>query len=277
MIHELPMIAEREATERVRAIYVDIRRAFPYVPMLFRALAIQPVGLMLAWEHARAVLRSPHMAAAALSLERAATPDRPLVDVPWRTLSVSRQAALRAILGHFAQTMPLHGLMAASLVLSLGGAISGDPLSLSDWHAERHEPVQPEIDLIEPDEAPPALRERFAQIRALVGLPYVEALWRALASDPVLLDAVWSAMSRHLDRDGFQAHEASLLAGVRDLAVTVTPDRILSAMAMTRAGIDETLPAVARLVSLMASGALRHAAISMTLSAAIESQIARAA
>ncbi|MBC7542892.1 MAG: hypothetical protein H7338_09195 [Candidatus Sericytochromatia bacterium] len=277
MSHELPMIAEWEAQDRVEAVFVDIRRAFPYVPMLFRALALQPVGLILAWEHARSVLRSPHILEAALRLEKVATPTGSLVRLPWHQLSPFRQDALRAILDHFAQTMPVHGLMLTSLGLALAGETTADPVTLSDWRAEGHPMLMPTFDLIEPDDAPQAVRHRFAQIRSLVGLPYIEAFWRALASDPILLDAVWNGVSRQTDRHGFLAQETRTCESARHLAASLTPPHVLSPMALTRAGIAETLPAILRLIGMMAGGALRHTVICMALSADIERQSAQAA
>jgi hypothetical protein len=263
------MVAEWEASGRVGAIFADIRQAFPYVPLVFRALAIQPAGLAVAWGHARQVLRSNRLLEAAITLERAATPSLPLIRLPDHQLNGPRQEALRAIFSHFAQTLPVHLLAVTSLGLAMSGDMSGEPLAATiPAVPEAYEP--PSLDLMEPDDAPAALRHRFRQLRGVLALPYIEAPWRVLASDPALLEAVWIGVSRHLDRDAFHDQEVRTAEMARRLARELTPPQIGSPEAYQEAGCLDALPALRRLVAIMAQGLLRHSVLSMAVATAIE-------
>jgi hypothetical protein len=276
MIQELPMVAEDEARGRVRAVFADIRRVFPYVPLAFRALAIQPAGLDLAWGHARQVCRDPGLLGAVISLEQSATPRLPLIVLPLATLQRPRQDALRAIFSHFAQTMPAQLIAVTSLGLALAEDMTGDPVAPGPATTTAELPP-PAFDLMEPDDAADWLRHRFRQVRALLGLPYIEAPWRLLACDRVLLDAVWQGVSHDLDREGFHAQERLTAEAVRDLARALPPATVCSPLALDRGGCGDALPALRRLIGLMAEGLLRHTVLSMAVASAIEQQPLRVA
>ncbi len=269
------MVAEDEARGRVRAVFADIRRVFPYVPLAFRALAIQPVGLDLAWGHARQVCRDPGLIGAVISLEQAATPRLPLIALQMTELQRPRQDALRAIFSHFAQTLPAQLLAVTSLGLALAEDLGGAPVTLGPAAALAGLPP-PAFDLVEPDDAPDWLRHRFRQVRALLGLPYIEAPWRLLACDQALLDTVRQGVSRHLDRVGFHEQERATAEAVRRLARQRPPTHVCSPAALDQAGCGDALPALRRLVGLMAEGLLRHTVLSMAVATAIEQQPLRA-
>jgi hypothetical protein len=98
-----------------------------------------------------------------------------------------------------------------------------------------------------------------------------------LATDPVLLETVWEAISRHLDRDAFHEQERRTVETVGRLAREVSLPQIASPEAFARAGCGDALPALRRLIALMASGLLRHAVLSMAVAAAVEHHPASAA
>jgi hypothetical protein len=276
MTHELPMVAEWEASGRVQAVFADIRRAFPYVPLVFRALAIQPAGLEVIWGHARQMLHEPRLIEATINLEQAAKSTMPLVHLPLQELNAPREEALRAIFSHFAQTLPVHLLLVTSVGQAMAGDVSGDPLTRLELPMPGQLPL-PDFDLLEPDDAPEPLRHRFRQIRALLGLPYIEAPWRVLATDPALLETVWAGVSRYLDRDGFHQQEQRAAERVRRHALELAPALIASPEAFAEAGCADALPALRRMVSLMAAGLLRHTVLSLAVAAAVEVYPAQAA
>lgn len=276
MTHELPMVAEWEASGRVAAVFADIRRAFPYVPLVYRALAIQPGGLAVVWSHVRQVLHDPGLVGAARHLEQADPTTTPLLALPLVHLTQPRQDALRAIFSHFAQTLPAQLLAVTSVGLALAGDATGGPVPPTVPPLTGPYPP-PSVDLVEPDEAAEPVRHRFRQVRALLGLPYIEAPWRVLASDPVLLETVWLGVTRHLARDAFHDHERHLAETVRRLAAELTPSHVASPEALAAVGCEEALPALRRLVALMAAGLLRHTVISLAAVAAIEAHPLQAA
>lgn len=54
----------------------------------------------------------------------------------------------------------------------------------------------PTVPLLSDDEAAPAARAVFDDIRAVRGTDYVNNFWRALAHDPALLDATWNRLKQ---------------------------------------------------------------------------------
>ena len=68
----LPLRHEDEATGLVAAIFADVRRRMPFVPALFKALAVDPAVLEIAWLQARGALRRPALAAVEAALRGAA-------------------------------------------------------------------------------------------------------------------------------------------------------------------------------------------------------------
>src|SRR5918992_2669481 len=60
-----PMVEESEATGIVAGVYAEILDGMPFVPSIFKSLAVCPPYLALAWQQAAPVLGKPEYGAAA--------------------------------------------------------------------------------------------------------------------------------------------------------------------------------------------------------------------
>ncbi len=108
----------------------------------------------------------------------------------------------------------------------------------------RYLPEIPERD------APPAVREIYADIRQTLGLPVVNLVYRHLAAEPGRLEAVWSGLARVIGEPGTEALAVSLSSsvGVPDVAP-------LSADVLVASGVGEVgLAGVRATLSVYARG-----------------------
>lgn len=272
MIHDLPTIPEREATGAVRAVYADIRQELPYVPLLFQALAIQPIALGLAWQQARAVLRSEGYAEALAELGREATAAAPPLPLELGDVTMARQVALSSIVRFFADLGRAEALIAAQLALALAGQTEAKPATFKPAPSSRRRLPAPELDLVDPAAAPPVVAHRFRQVRALLGTPHVPSLWRVLASDPILLDVVWEQVHQGLPRSHFAARETELVQVLRQQALALQPAVVCSVEALEAAKIAETIPAIRRMAGVFAASTLRQLLISHALVQSVPSE-----
>lgn len=265
MIHDLPTIPERAATGSVRAVYAEIRQELPFVPLIFQALAIQPIALGLAWQQARAVLRADDYATALAEIGREATAAAPTLPFDLSELTMARQVALNSIVRFFANLSRADALISAQLALALAGQVEAKPATFKPAPSSRRRLPEPELDLIDPEAAPPVVAHRFRQVRALLGTPHVPSLWRVLASDPILLDVVWEQLHTSLPRAHFAARETELVQALRHQALSLQPTVVCSVEALEMAKIGETVPAIKRMVGVFAASTLRQLLISHSL------------
>ena len=173
-----PMVEEAEATGAVAGVYAGLLEAMPFVPSLFKSLALCPGYLVLAYEQATCVLSEPAFGSAAERLvssvrDSAAPPDDPEV---------------RNALAGFAGPLSRMLLLAAGLRLALDGGLRLPP---APGQAPEPRPVQPRSPAPSPqDAAAPAL---YGQIRAALDTPIVNSIWRSLAGRG-LLEQAWTAV-----------------------------------------------------------------------------------
>jgi hypothetical protein len=177
----LPMRHEEEAHGLVAAVFADVRSRMPFVPALFKALAVDPSALELAWLQGRALYDDPRSHAAAAELREAAGEAGPA----YRASEPVRQAV-----APFAQELPAMLLIATSLLLALDGVLAVRPkpeLRLSPGRSD-------------PGPGLPESREEhplFAEIREVYGTAYVPSMFRSLAALG-LLEQPWRAIGPFL-------------------------------------------------------------------------------
>ncbi len=172
---------EEEATGLVAAIFADVRRRMPFVPALFKALAVDPSVLEIAWLQARELYDDPrteHVAAALLEVAGEAR------------LSYRAPEPVRMAVAPFVGELPAMLLIVTSLRLAL------------DLELPRRQrpaaPIPPASSSPEP--VVPESREEhplFGQIRATYGTAYVPSMYRSLAALGVLEDP-WQAIGPFL-------------------------------------------------------------------------------
>jgi hypothetical protein len=170
-----PMVEEAEATGAVAAVYAQLLDGMPFVPSLFKSLALCPGYLVLAHEQATGVLPDPAFAEAAQhlvsSVQDAARPPA--------------QAEVRAALAEFSGPLSRMALLAAGLRLALDGELEAPPAA---GRTLEPRPVEPRSPAPSPQDAPAS--DLYGEIRAALETPVVNSIWRSLRGRG-LLEAAW--------------------------------------------------------------------------------------
>ncbi|WP_164700021.1 hypothetical protein [Modestobacter sp. KNN46-3] len=222
-----PMVEEADATGAVAAVYADLLESMPFVPSLFKSLALCPGHLLLAHEQAAGVLSHPSFAEAAQQLV-ASVQDavRPPAD-----------AEVRAALAEFAEPLSRMLLLAAGLRIALDGDLDAPPAA---GEAPQPRPVRPRNPAPSPQDAPaPRL---YGRIRAELETPIINSIWRSLAGRG-LLEAAWNDLGPQVPAarataDGLQRRAVE---AARRLPWQVAADPA----ALEQAGLGDARPGIA--------------------------------
>lgn len=170
-----PMVEEADATGAVAGVYAGLLQSMPFVPSLFKSLAVCPGYLVLAAEQAHGVLREPSFTSTAQELVSAAG------DVATPPADPAAREALAEFTGPLARMLSL----AAGLRLALDGELAAPP---APGRRPAPGPVDPQSPPPSPDDAPALAL--YGQIRAALDTPIVNSVWRSLAGRG-LLEVAW--------------------------------------------------------------------------------------
>lgn len=175
-----PMVEEDQATGAVAAVYADLLDGgMPFVPSLFKSLALCPAYLTLAHDQAAGVLTDPHFAQAAEALpETVRTASRP-----------PPEDETREMVARFVPPLTRMLLLTAGLCEALDGRLQAPPARPRQLSPGPVRPSQPAPSTPDADE--PIL---FGEIRAALRTPIVNSIWRSLASSDQL-GVAWRAFA----------------------------------------------------------------------------------
>ncbi|MCZ2824436.1 MULTISPECIES: hypothetical protein [unclassified Modestobacter] len=222
-----PMVEEADATGVVAAVYADLLEGMPFVPSLFKSLALCPGCLVLAHEQAVPVLSTDEFGSAA---QRLVTSVRDVAEPP-------ADADVRAALAGFAGPLSRMLLLAAGLRLALDGELD---LPSAPGHAPAPRPVQPREPAPSPADAPAP--QVYGEICAALETPIVNTVWRSLAARD-LLEPAWAALRPQVEvsrpaADHLQARASEVARGL--------PWRVAaSPAALEHAGVTDARPGMA--------------------------------
>ena len=222
-----PMIEEPEASGVVAGVYAQLLESLPFVPSLFKSLALSPGYLVLAYEQAAAVMQDDAFRAAAQELSNSVgDAARPPED-----------AEVQQTLAQFVGPLGRMLLLSCGLLLALEGRLEVEPAS-SPRPDPR--PVRPERQQPSQWQAPaPAL---YGEIRAALQAPLVNTIWRTLAGKGQL-ESAWGALAPQVEStrrvaDALQGNAMQAAQQVR-WTVGATP------AALERAGVADVAPGMA--------------------------------
>lgn len=177
-----PMVEENEATGRVAACYGAILESHPFVPSLFKSLAVCPGYLVVAWDQAsHALPRDDFAASAAQLLSLAATADE--------SASPIGDEEVRTALGQFVDPLARMLLLASGLLAGLEGALAGAAARATPPPRTRPSPDGPV-----PSQWDASADDIFGQIRRALDTPIINSLWRSLAAKG-LLQRAWTDLA----------------------------------------------------------------------------------
>ncbi|MDK3257373.1 hypothetical protein QOZ86_12785 [Blastococcus capsensis] len=222
-----PMVEEAEATGVVAGVYADLLDGMPFVPSLFKSLALCPGYLVLAHEQAAPMLSDASFGSSAQQLVSAV---RELAQPP-------ADADVRAGLAEFAGPLSRMLLLTAGLRLALDGELDV-PSAPGDAPAPR--PVEPRSPAPSPQDAPaPHL---YGEIRAALETPIVNSIWRTLAGRG-LLEPAWAALRPQVAAGRPAADDLQLRASE---AARRLPWRVAATpAALEQAGLTDARPGMA--------------------------------
>lgn len=243
-----PMVEEAEATGAVAGVYVQLLDGMPFVPSLFKSLALCPGYLVLACEQAAAVLGEETFESLAqqlsVSVQEAATPPG--------------QEQVRQALAGFVGPLGRMLLLSAGLLLAVEGELDLPP---APGRAPEARPVRPRSPVPSQWDAPAP--QLYGQIRAALRTPVVNSIWRALAGDGQL-EAAWATLGPQVEGTSAAA-EGLLRQALQDARavpwhVGATPAALQAAGVLdARPGVasilDAYLKTLARILPLVASSA----------------------
>ena len=227
-----PMVEEEDATGRVAAVYAAALQDAPFVPSLLKSLAVCPPYLVLAWEQARPVLQAPETADAVdglvASVRGAATAPAAPGD--------------RELLGGFVTPLGRMLLLSCGLLAAGEDRLPGcAPATGAVPPAPAEAPRRsvPTLDEL------PAHAEGFGRIRAALGTPIVNSIWRRLAAED-RLERVWDELE---PQAAATRERASDLRSAAATAAASLPWEVAATPAALRdAGIADAGPGMATIL-----------------------------
>lgn len=222
-----PMVEEADATGVVAAVYARLLEDTPFVPSLFKSLALCPGYLVLAHEQA-APVRSDRTFGSlaselAASVRSAATPPA--------------DEQVREALAQFVGPLSRMLLLAAGLRLALDDVLDAPP---AGGPVLEPRPVEPRAPAPSTWDAPtPGL---FGEIRAALDTPLINSVWRVLAGRG-LLEPAWTALRPQTGATRAAADDLRLRA--LEAARRVPWQSAASPAALQAAGLGDAAPGMA--------------------------------
>jgi hypothetical protein len=195
-------------------IYRDIKAALqvPWVGVLMLAYARYPTFFECLWRSLKPIVESRAFIDEAAGIrdfvERSAATfapaplSAPLADMGYAVRELDQ---IRAIIEAFSHgNFPYMMIAAIARLLIEDGALAGGgPTAIAGGHHAPDGAVQ--FVMIEEHHGQAALRELYADIKATVGLPFVNSDYRGLARWPSYFEMAWRALKPHVGSPEYEA------------------------------------------------------------------------
>ena len=195
-------------------IYCDIKAALqvPWVGVLMLAYARYPTFFECLWRSLKPIVESRAFIDEAAGIrdivERSAATfapaplSAPLADMGYAVRELDQ---IRAIIEAFSHgNFPYMMIAAIARLLIEDGALAGGgPTAIAGGHHAPDGAVQ--FVMIEEHHGQAALRELYADIKATVGLPFVNSDYRGLARWPSYFEMAWRALKPHVGSPEYEA------------------------------------------------------------------------
>ena len=255
--NRLRLVTEFEAGPETRQIFDEVKQALglPGLSLVYPALAIYPKFLKLHWEMIRNVAASQELLAAAGRLRADAYTRThsyfrvPNLDLKKLKANVDGEASeLAGIAEFFYYQEPLLLLLLCFQMQALEGP-TGAPGAATLHEPPPLPPVRPQ--LIGEQDAGPALKKRYEEIRRTLQVPYVNPEFCAFARFPEFLEPYWETLKQMIASPLYD----ECLYGVRDTAWSLTSQlpgpAELTLDQLAEAGCtEEEISSVARILEL---------------------------
>jgi hypothetical protein len=249
----IPLIRESEATdERVREAFRDIKSTMriPVIALLFQSWAAYPKFLDVTWRRLRPSVLAEEFGTLAEALEshvRDGVESWPVRDhaaaLRSRAVSEAEIARMREIVELFSKVNPKLAIVAAAVDASLRGLPVGG-VGTKGPHRERERPPLQEFrgvrfSLVEERDAPPRVRAIYDDMKATLGLPFIETEYRAMASYPDWLEVWWRDCKPLAEEQRYQSLGAQLAQQASRSAAQMPHRLLLNESLLEASDIDE--------------------------------------
>jgi len=254
--NRLKLVSEADATASVREEFEQVKAALgvPYVGSVFQAYAAYPEFLALAV----GVLKNMAAWGEVLALSERLRADaytrvHNYFQVPNLGSDTARKRdELAPVIELLQYTTPLEMLLLAALLQSFEGAIGRED-SGSEQGGQQRKP-EASLYLVPEEEAPIAVKKRFADIKRVLAVPYVPDTFRALANWPDFFDAYWETARALAQSPLFQEYAYRLHETVWDITEELPGPIELTPAQMLEAGVlEEDIPSVVRITEMFCS------------------------
>lgn len=242
--HKLRAIREAEAGSATSEIYSEIKPALgiPYVPTMIQVFASSPDFLRLFWERARPMLETREFFSAAERLgAEAYTRIHNYFNVPnlgakveAMQFSSGAQAELKKAVELYHYSYPVLLELSAALMQAFENpeapARQGSGPAAHPSHAER--PI-----LVEEENAPPATRRIYEDIKRTLGTPYLHTCYIHFGRWPEFLEQYWEALKPVLNTALFEQNCRAMRDSALSLAGELPQPLQLSMAELEEAGV----------------------------------------
>lgn len=256
--NKLKLVREQEAQGRIADIYREVKEALgvPYVNVIFQAYGVYPEFLERFWEAARPLLQSGHFFELAERIgAEAYTRMHNYFSIPdlcahmtTRGLSADARQELTETVELFHYNNPPLLLLAAAQLQAFETRVGHDGRSTA---AVEHPVFSAPPVLIEEQQAPPATRRIYDEIRRTFSLPMVNTDYRAFARWPDFLEVYWLLLKGISQSPVYQECQQGVRESAWSLAGELPVPLDLSASTLMDEGMsDERVSDVYRITEL---------------------------
>ncbi len=252
-MQSIPLVRESEATdERAREAFRDIKGALrvPLVNLIFQAWAVYPKFLDATWRRLRPSVLTQEFAELAGYIEtkaREGTDAWPVGDhasvLRSRAVSESDIVRMREIVELFTEVNPKLAIMACAVDAALAGKpVGGVGTKGPHREQERERPKEfrgVRFSLVEERDAPPRVRAIYEDMKATLGLPFIESEYRAMASYPDWLEVWWKDCKPRAEDPSYRLFGEELAAAAAKAAAALPHKLQLSDALLESSDIDD--------------------------------------
>jgi hypothetical protein len=242
----LPLVTEAEATGRTREIYQEIKLALglPHVNLFFQAFGPHPEFLELQWRAFRPVVSTGEFFRLAERLRAEAytrvqnyfrVPDL-CGDAQQKDFSPGALHEMTGVVELFHYNNPLLLLICAAQTQAL------EEVAFSDVAAAlppNHPQFTVKPTTVPEESAPAPTRKLYEEIKAAMGLTFVNTDYRAFARWPDFLAEYWRVLKPALASPLYGEHKRRMCESALSLALELPAAPDLGMEALAAAGIDD--------------------------------------
>ncbi len=219
-------VKKEQALPETRALLEDVQdtMGIPWPPASWRVYARYPRAMQLFWERLKPAVAAENFLREAIAITETAYRDASRWYLPSHLIDLAEgdRPAVQWELDAFEFGNPQLLIQQAALTRMMRGLIAGrEGKAESRRHPSSYR--QPEIRMIDEQEASGPIQELYEDIRHTLGLPFVNSDYQALAKWPAFLLPAWDDVKRWHQRQEYRRLEYQLAEKAEMAATRLHP------------------------------------------------------